>query len=162
MSQTVLITGAATGIGRETAKRFAAEGYNVALHYNGSEAAAQSLMDELKARHISVMRAQADVRDAGAVRAMVDKVCRAFVRIDVLVNNAVQMEHPGPTGQLFEDVPLQNWETMLRSSLEGVTLTIQCAPPMMRKSGWGRMPRQKPDCRGSLVGCRWSLGRPAS
>ncbi len=59
--------------------------------------------------------------------------------LNVLVNNAVQMEHPGPTGQLFEDVPLQNWETMLRSSLEGITLTIQCALPMMRKSGWGRI-----------------------
>jgi 3-oxoacyl-[acyl-carrier protein] reductase len=57
----------------------------------------------------------------------------------VLVNNAVQMDHPGPTGQLFEAVPLQHWEAMLRSTLEGVTLTIQCALPLMRQSGWGRI-----------------------
>ena len=45
----------------------------------------------------------------------------------------------GPTGQLFEDVPLANWEAMLRNSLEGATLTIQCALPLMRKSSWGRI-----------------------
>lgn len=39
------------------------------------------------------------------------------------------MEVSGPTGQLFEEVPLKNWEEMLRKTLEGATLTIQCALP---------------------------------
>jgi len=34
---------------------------------------------------------------------------------------------------------LQNWESMLRRTLEGVALTIQCALPVMRQSGWGRI-----------------------
>jgi 3-oxoacyl-[acyl-carrier protein] reductase len=109
MSQTVLITGAATGIGRETAKRFATEGYNV-----------------------SVMRAQADVRDADAVRAMVDKVCRAFVRIDVLVNNAGIAQQ-----KLFTDITEQDWDTMMDVNLGGVFHCCQAVLPGMisRKSG---------------------------
>ena len=87
MSQTVLITGAATGIGRETARRFAAEGWNVAVHYHSSGAKAAALVDELSAPR-QLIRAAADVRDMEEVRAMVDKVCRTFGRIDALVNNA--------------------------------------------------------------------------
>ncbi|MGE5221525.1 MAG: SDR family NAD(P)-dependent oxidoreductase, partial [Omnitrophica WOR_2 bacterium] len=59
--------------------------------------------------------------------------------LQVLVNNAAPMEVAGPTGQLFEEVPLRNWQEMLRKTLEGVTLTIQCALPLLRKSGWGRI-----------------------
>ena len=72
MSRTAIITGAATGIGRDTAKRFAAEGWNVAVHYNRSEAAAQTLVEELKARHASAIKVQADVRDPYAVKAMAE------------------------------------------------------------------------------------------
>jgi NAD(P)-dependent dehydrogenase (short-subunit alcohol dehydrogenase family) len=57
----------------------------------------------------------------------------------VLINNAAPMEVSGPTGQSFEEVPLQNWEEMLRKTLERVTLTLQCALPLLRKSGWGRI-----------------------
>jgi 3-oxoacyl-[acyl-carrier protein] reductase len=132
MSRTVLITGAATGIGRETAKRFAAEGCNVAVHYHSSGAAAESLMDELKARHASVVRVQADVRDAGAVRAMADKVCRAFGRIDVLVCNAGIAQQ-----KLFTDITAQDWNDMMDVNLKGVFHCCQAVLPGMisRKAG---------------------------
>jgi 3-oxoacyl-[acyl-carrier protein] reductase len=59
--------------------------------------------------------------------------------LNVLVNNAAPMEVAGPSRQLFEEVPLKNWEDMLRRTLEGTILTIQRALPLMRKSGWGRI-----------------------
>jgi len=132
MSRTVLITGAATGIGRETARRFATEGDNVAIHYNKSETEAVSLMDELRARHISVVRAQADVRDADAVRAMVDKVSRAFGCIDVLVNNAGFAQQ-----KLFTDITRQDWDDMMGVNVTGVFNCCQAVLPGMisRKSG---------------------------
>jgi 3-oxoacyl-[acyl-carrier protein] reductase len=68
-----------------------------------------------------------------------EQIQKEWGTLNVLVNNAAPMDVAGPTGQLFEDVPLQNWESMIRRTLEGVTLTIQCALPMMRKSGWGRI-----------------------
>ncbi len=132
MSRTVLITGAATGIGRETAKRFAAEGWNVAVHYHKSEAAAQALVDELKARHASAIRVQADVRDPYAVRAMAEKVNRAFTRIDALVNNAGLAQQ-----KLFTDITAREWDDMFDVNVKGVFHCCQAVLPGMisRKSG---------------------------
>ncbi len=132
MSQTVLITGAATGIGRETARRFAAEGWNVAVHYNTSGAEAAALVDELRARRVSVIRAAADVRDMEEVRAMVDKVCRTFGRIDALVNNAGIAQQ-----KLFTDITAEDWDSMMDINVKGVFHCCQAVLPGMisRKSG---------------------------
>ncbi len=132
MSRTALITGAATGIGRETAKRFAAEGWNVAVHYNSSETAAQSLTDELKARHASAIKVQADVRDPYAVKAMVEKVCRAFTRIDTLVCGAGIAQQ-----KLFTDITAREWDDMFDVNVKGVFHCCQAVLPGMisRKAG---------------------------
>ena len=132
MAKTVLITGAATGIGRETAKRFAAEGYAVAVHYHKSEAAAKSLVEELKARHASAIPVQADVRDGAAVEAMVEKACRAFGRVDALVCNAGIAQQ-----KLFTDISPREWNDMFDVNVTGVFRCIQAALPGMlsRKQG---------------------------
>ena len=132
MSQTVLITGAATGIGRETARRFAAEGWNVAVHYHTSGAEAAALVDELRARRVSVIRAVADVRDMEEVRAMVDKVCRTFGRIEALVNNAGIAQQ-----KLFTDITAEDWDSMMDINVKGVFHCCQAVLPGMisRKSG---------------------------
>jgi len=132
MSRTALITGAATGIGRETAKRFATEGWNVAVHYNSSEAAAQSLVDELKARHTSAIRVQADVRDPYAVKAMAEKVCRAFTRIDALVCGVGIAQQ-----KLFTDITAREWDDMFDVNVKGVFHCCQAVLPGMisRKAG---------------------------
>jgi 3-oxoacyl-[acyl-carrier protein] reductase len=80
-----------------------------------------------------------DLADPDSIRSSLEAIGKEWGALNVLVNNAAPMEVAGPTGQLFEDVPLENWEAMLRSTLEGITLTIQCALPLMRKSGWGRI-----------------------
>ncbi len=132
MAKTVLITGAATGIGRETAKRFAAEGYAVAVHYHKSEAAAKALVEELKARHASVVPVQADVRDGAAVGAMVEKACRAFGRVDALVCNAGIAQQ-----KLFTDISPREWNDMFDVNVTGVYRCIQAVLPGMlsRKQG---------------------------
>ena len=55
-----------------------------------------------------------------------------------MVANAVMPEH-APSRQLFEAVPLEQWQGMLRGRLEGTVLTVQCALPLMRAAGWGRI-----------------------
>jgi 3-oxoacyl-[acyl-carrier protein] reductase len=104
----------------------------VAVHYHKSEAEAASLVAELKARHVSVVRVQADVCDAAAVRAMADKVCRAFGRIDALINNAGIAQQ-----KLFTDITEQDWDTMMDVNLGGVFRCCQAVLPGMisRKAG---------------------------
>ena len=74
-----------------------------------------------------------------SIRASLQTLEKEWGALNVLVNNAAPMEVARVTGQLFEDVPLLNWEAMVRSTLEGVVLTIQCALPLLRQSGWGRI-----------------------
>ncbi len=132
MAKAVLITGAATGIGRETARRFAAEGWCVAVHYNSSEAAAQKLVEELKARHASAVPVRADIRDGAAVEAMMDKVRYAFGRVDALVCNAGISQQ-----KLFTDLTPRDWNDMFDVNVTGAYRCIQAVLPGMisRKQG---------------------------
>ena len=132
MAKAVLITGAATGIGRETARRFAAEGWCVAVHYNSSEAAAQKLVEELKARHASAVPVRADIRDGAAVEAMMDKVRYAFGRVDALVCNAGISQQ-----KLFTDITPRDWNDMFDVNVTGAYRCIQAVLPGMisRKQG---------------------------
>ncbi len=86
--KTVLITGSSRGIGCETAKRFAEKGYRVAMNYNNSKDAAQSLCDEIKALGGCAEIFKADVSDVVQTEKMVEDIIEKFGAIDVLVNNA--------------------------------------------------------------------------
>jgi sulfoacetaldehyde reductase len=86
MSKVAFITGATSGFGRATARRFAEAGWALVLSGRRLER-----LEELKAElqdKVLVHIAALDVRDAAAVKAMVDGLPAPFERIDVLVNNA--------------------------------------------------------------------------
>lgn len=88
MMKTVLITGAARGIGRAAAFRFAEEGFAVAVNYKNSREAAETVCSEIKRRGGCAAAFCADVSDNDAVVKMIDAVVERFGGIDVLVNNA--------------------------------------------------------------------------
>ncbi|MGH0036024.1 MAG: 3-oxoacyl-ACP reductase family protein [Myxococcota bacterium] len=81
-----LVTGAATGIGAACARRLAADGFRVAVHYRRSEEKARKLIDELAPSGAFLVRA--DLADPEAVDALIAEMKTAAGRIDVLVNNA--------------------------------------------------------------------------
>lgn len=86
--KTVLVTGGSRGIGAETAKVFARNGYNVAINYNKSKDAAQRLCDDINDAGGSAEIFGADISDNVQTEKMVDSVIEKFGEIDVLVNNA--------------------------------------------------------------------------
>ena len=132
MSKTVLITGASRGIGAETARRFAREGYAVGVNYCKSQAQAEELVRELEAMGVSAKAYQADVSDRTQVDRMVADFLKDFGHMDVLVCNAGIARQ-----ELFTDVTLDQWRQMLGINLDGVFHCCQAALPDMirRKSG---------------------------
>src|SRR5579859_6517288 len=137
--QTVLVTGSSSGIGQATAIAFGAEGARVGVTYHDNRQGAEETANKVQEAGGQALVMPYDLADPNSIRSSIEKLDKEWGALNVLVNNAVPMDVAGPTGQLFEDVPFQNWEAMLRGTLEGVALTIQCALPLMRKSGWGRI-----------------------
>ena len=126
MSKTIIITGAAKGIGRAIAKDFAYSGYNVCVNYNTSEKEAKELCEELAKAGCSVIIYKADITKREEVDKMVDYVIGTFGNIDVLVNNAGISEY-----KLFVDISQQELERMLNVNILG---TFNMTQSVLKKS----------------------------
>ncbi len=126
MNKTVIITGAAKGIGRAIAKDFAYSGYNVCINYNTSEEQAKELCQELAKDGCNIIIYKADVTNRQEVDKMVDYVIGTFGNIDVLINNAGISEY-----KLFTDITQEDMEKMVNVNILGVFNTTQS---VLRKS----------------------------
>lgn len=86
--KTALVTGAATGIGKVIAARFAAEGAAVVVNHPHTPELAEAVVDGIKAEGGTAMAVAADIRDRSEYEAMVDGLLAEYGRWDILVNNA--------------------------------------------------------------------------
>jgi 2-hydroxycyclohexanecarboxyl-CoA dehydrogenase len=121
----VLVTGAATGVGRHIAQGFAREGADVAI-LDFQDAAATVADVTALGRRCHGFRA--DVRDEGQVDAAVRAAADFFGgRIDVLVNNAGFNGHYS----LIKDMPLAHWHETLEVNLTGTMLVTRAVLPLM-------------------------------
>jgi 3-oxoacyl-[acyl-carrier protein] reductase len=112
--QVALVTGGSRGIGRAIVKAFVVEGAKVAFVYRGSQAAADSLMQEIAQAGGTGMALQADVTDAAAAQRCVDKVLADWGRLDILVNNAGIIKD-----DLFIKMEPEAWNSVLATNLGG-------------------------------------------
>jgi len=120
----VLITGAATGIGRASAIRFAEEGASVAVNYIGDPEPAEALIEELT--RISPdgghVLAPADVSDEDAVDSLFAGVVQAFDRLDILINNAgIKIVHQP------HEAAIADYDRVMAVNLRGAFLCAQAA-----------------------------------
>jgi 3-oxoacyl-[acyl-carrier protein] reductase len=128
--KTVLITGAARGIGRECALLFAKSGYAVAINYNSSENQAKELERLIGPPSVAI---KADVSDEAQVRAMFERARAHFGKgFDVIINNAGISLYG-----LFTDIPLSDFKRLLDVNVCGPVLCCKYGLPYMieRKSG---------------------------
>lgn len=128
--QTVIVTGAGSGIGRAAALRFAELGANVAVA-DKNESAAEEVAAEAGGKALAVV---VDVSDSASVRDMVQTVVDNFGGIDVLCNNA-GFGFPGNVLEIDED----NWDRLMSVNLKGVYLCSKYTIPELAKSGDGRI-----------------------
>lgn len=132
MSGRILITGGSRGIGAAIARRFAEDGWTVALHFHASPDHAQEVLAGLAGSgHVAV---RADLRDPEAITAMVGKAAAALGGIDVLVNNAgVFFAHP--IDEVDYDTWLQAWRDTIDINLLGPALVTWHAVRHMGPGG---------------------------
>ncbi len=133
--KTVLITGASRGIGRETAKRFAEKGYNVAINYNESESAAIGLCAEIKSMKGNAEIFKADISDPVQVEKMVRAVTDLYGKIDILVNNA----GIAPKQGLFTDFSDVEMRKVFDINVFGMMNCARAVAPQMIRARSGRI-----------------------
>ncbi|MBI1815279.1 MAG: SDR family oxidoreductase [Deltaproteobacteria bacterium] len=127
----VLVTGASSGIGRETALAFGAGGAHVALVARRREAL-EEVQRAIVARGGKALVAPADVTKPSAVRACIKTVLGRFKRIDVVVNNAgVLIASP------VVDLKAADLAAMLKVNLFGALAVMQEAVKVMQRQGDG-------------------------
>jgi serine 3-dehydrogenase len=129
MSKTVLISGATSGFGAATARRFVGAGWQAILTGRRAERL-QQLATELGPDKVHV--APFDVRDAQAMEAAIEALPAAFRGIDVLVNNAGLA-----LGTLAaQRASLEDWRTMIDTNVTAlVTLTHRLLPTLIERRG---------------------------
>ncbi|MGZ4660682.1 MAG: SDR family NAD(P)-dependent oxidoreductase [Arthrobacter sp.] len=131
--KTVLITGAAGGLGRAFALGFAGRGYRVAvadINLEGAEQTAK-LVREVGA-HAAAFAA--DVTDTGSTEQLAAS-CAEFGngRIDVVLNNAAV--YAGVTRRRFEDINPAEWDLVMNVNLKGPWLVTRAASPYLGEGG---------------------------
>lgn len=126
-----LITGAASGIGRATAERFAREGAKVALTDIEPEKG-RALAENLAANGHDAFYQNLDVVDQEEWRAVVDAVVARWGRLDILVNSAGIGRAKG-----LLDMSYDFWRQTIAINLDGTFLGTQAAVDSMKDSGGG-------------------------
>src|SRR5215472_2509900 len=129
----VLVTGSASGIGRAAALRLARAGYDVAINYSRSEAAARQTLAELESlggRHLAL---RADVSDDAAVAALAGEVGGTFGRLDALVNNAGMTSQTPPDD--LDGVDLAEWDRVFAVNVRGLFQVTRACAPRLRAAG---------------------------
>ena len=134
--QTIIITGAAMGLGLATARELAAKGANLALvDYNAESLKAAQSEIEKESPGAKTIAITADVANESAVRNYVEQTVRVFGRIDGLYNNAgIEGRQAGIT-----EYDIGVFKRVIDINLMGVYYGLRYVLPVMRNQGYGRI-----------------------
>ncbi|SKC17041.1 SDR family NAD(P)-dependent oxidoreductase [Dyadobacter psychrophilus] len=133
MSRIALITGATSGIGKATAQLFADAGIDLILCGRRQER-----LDEVSAElsgKVKVTTLVFDVRDKGAVLAMIGSLPDDWKNIDILVNNAGNAHGMGA----LDEGDTEDWDAMIDGNVKGLLYVSKAVIPLMLEKGAGHI-----------------------
>ncbi len=125
-----IVTGSSRGIGRGVARRFAADGYDIAVNYVESAQRARSVADRIDGETDSgAVAVRADVADADEAADLVAATVDAFGGVDHVVNNAGIDQHV-----YTADLPPQDFDHVMDVNVNGAFNVTKAALPHLRNS----------------------------
>jgi len=130
-NKVVIVTGASSGIGKETAKVFAKAGCKVVLASRNIDNL-KKVEEEIKTFNSNVLVVQTDVSDFKSLDNLVEETLKVFGRIDILINNAGF----GIYGW-FHQTPFEEIENIMRVNFLGSAYLIHKVLPLMMQQGEG-------------------------
>ena len=148
-NKTALITGAAKGIGKAIALKFASEGASIAFTYLTSKEAAMETKREIEAYGVRALAIASDASDFEGTAKVVEQVLSEFSRIDILVNNA-GITRDGLMMRMSES----QWDAVIRANLKGAFNFIHAVTPSMLRNRAGSIINIS-----SVVGIRGNAGQ---
>jgi NAD(P)-dependent dehydrogenase (short-subunit alcohol dehydrogenase family) len=127
-----VITGAASGMGRATATRFAGEGANVVIADLNAEGG-ESAVRECKENGGNAVFQLTDVTSEAAIKAAIARAVKEYGKLDIMFNNAGLLGGMGT----IEELSTENWDRTFANLLRAVFVGIKYSIPEMRKAGGG-------------------------
>ena len=128
-----IVTGAAQGIGRETAAQLAKIGF-ITVIVDVNENAGREAAEVIGKFRREVLFIHTDLSRVEGIQSMVDQVAGKFGRIDVLVNNAGILHTTA-----VEEITLEEWDRIVRVNLTAPFFACQKVLPYMKRSEYGRI-----------------------
>lgn len=126
--QVILITGAARGIGKAIAMKYAKNGYDIILNYVSDNTDVEGLTKELSQYGTEVLCVKADISQENQVEELVKQAIDKFGKIDVLVNNA------GVTKDtLLMRMKEEDFDKVININLKGTFMMTKAVIPYMMK-----------------------------
>lgn len=142
-----IVTGSGHGMGREAAKLLAERGASVVC--NDINPTCEAVAEKINSTGGTALPIIADITDANAVKAMINKTVEKFGTIDILINNAYTTF--GPRHPRIEDTKEEDWYRTIDICLHGHFHCTRFAVPYMRKKRYGKIVFM-----GSGAGIAWS------
>ena len=133
MSPVAIVTASDSGIGQETAKELAENGFDIGITYDEDEAGAQETLTVVEGVGRRGEVRQLDLTNLPRAADVIDELADALGGVDVLVNNAGTND---PTGE-FLKLSYEEWQTVLDTNLSGAFLCAQRAARRMVDGGNG-------------------------
>jgi NAD(P)-dependent dehydrogenase (short-subunit alcohol dehydrogenase family) len=128
-----IVTGGATGLGRQMAGALAEMGANLVLCARKKERCEQAA-EELRKLGVKTLGLGCDVKNPGEIQAVVDATAAAFGRVDILINNAGTA-----WGAPVEEMRLEQWNKVIETNLTGTFLFSQAAGKVMIRQRRGKI-----------------------
>ena len=153
---TALVTGASKGIGAAVAKRLAADGFDVVVHYRGDAAGARRTADAVKAAKRTATLVKADLTVGTEVGKLADAAGEAAKRLDCVVHNAGIYER-----MPFESMTGAAWVATRLLDLDAPALLTRALLPRMAKDSSITFLSSVAAVRGSRHGAHYAAAKAA-